>query len=269
MGASGPDVSFVDAATALSLGGPNAPAIIGDNTTNLGINGFKFNNIYANNLFGNADTATSAITATNLAAGGLGAIPYQTASGSTSMLGLGAAGTVLTAGAGGISWQSVSREPLTRGSFLTLVNTSTGGTIASYNGVIGATIAVDATSSNIASKVVSRDVNGNFVAGTITANFTGNLTGSATSNVLKSGDSMSGFLSLHANPVNSLHAATKLYVDTSIGNIQYYDEFSNSVPSPGPQSFPPRSIRGFSAYSSTDFPGAYFGGITVSGPSGV
>jgi hypothetical protein len=269
MGASGPDVSFVDAATALSLGGPNAPAIIGDNTTNLGINGFKFNNIYANNLFGNADTATSAITATNLAGGGLGAIPYQTASGSTSMLGLGAAGTVLTAGAGGISWQSVSREPLTRGSFLTLVNTSTGGTIASYNGVIGATIAVDATSSNIASKVVSRDVNGNFVAGTITANFTGNLTGSATSNVLKSGDSMSGFLSLHANPVNSLHAATKLYVDTSIGNIQYYDEFSNAVPSPGPQAFPPRSIRGFSAYNSTDFPGLFFGGITVNGPSGV
>jgi hypothetical protein len=269
MGVSGPDISFVDAATALSLGGPNAPAIIGDNTTNLGINGFKFNNIYANNLIGNADTATSAITATNLAGGGPGAIPFQTAAGSTSMIGLGAAGTVLTAGAGGLSWQSVSREPLTRGSFLTLVNTTTSGAIASYDGVVGTTIAVDATSANTASKVVARDANGNFVAGTITANLTGNVTGSASSNVLKSGDSMSGFLSLHANPVNALHAATKLYVDTSIGNIQYYDEFSNAVSSPGPQAFPPRSIRGFSAYNSTDFPGLYFGGITVSGPGGV
>jgi hypothetical protein len=269
MGISGPDVSFVDSATSLSLGGPNAPAIIGDNTTNLGINGYKFNNIYANNLFGNADTATSAITATNLAGGGLGAIPYQTATGSTAMLGLGAASTVLTAGAGGISWQSVSRESLTRGSFLTLVNTATSGAIASYDGVLGATIAVDATSTNTANKVVVRDASGNFAAGTITANLTGSVTGSASSNVLKSGDSMSGFLSLHANPVNALHAATKLYVDTSIGNIQYYDEFSNATPSPGPQSFPPRSIRGFSAYNSTDFPGLYFGGITVSGPSGV
>jgi hypothetical protein len=269
MGVSGPDVSFVDSATALSLGGPNAPAIIGDNTTNLGINGYKFNNIYANNLFGNADTATLSTTSINLAGGGAGAIPYQTANNTTAMLGLGAAGTVLTAGAGGVSWQSVSREPLTRGSFLTLINTTTSGAIASYDGVISATIAVDATSTNTASKVVVRDVSGNFSAGTITANLVGSVTGSASSNVLKSGDSMSGYLTLHANPVNALHAATKLYVDTSIGNIQYYDEFATSTPSPGPQSFPPRSIRGFSAYNSTDFPGAYFGGITVSGPSGV
>jgi hypothetical protein len=182
MGVSGPDISFVDAATALSLGGPNAPAIIGDNTTNLGINGFKFNNIYANNLFGNADTATSAITATNLAGGGPGAIPFQTANNSTSMLGLGAAGTVLTAGAGGLSWQSVSREPLSKGSFLTLVNTTTSGALDNYDGVVGVTIAVDATSANTASKVVARDANGNFVAGTITANLTGNVTGNVTGN---------------------------------------------------------------------------------------
>jgi hypothetical protein len=204
MGVSGPDVSFVNAATSLSLGGPNAPAIIGDNTTNLGINGYRFNNIYANNLLGNANTATLAVTATNLAGGGLGAIPYQTAAGTTAMLGLGAAGTVLTAQAGGLTWIPSSRESLTRGSFLTLVNTATSGAIASYDGTIGATVAVDATSSNTASKVVVRDANGNFAAGTITANLVGNVTGtvfgnvtgSAGLNVAKTGDTMTGDLNI-------------------------------------------------------------------------
>jgi hypothetical protein len=246
MGILGPDISFVDAPTALSLGGPNAPAIIGDNTTNLGINGYKFNNIYANNLFGNANTATLATTATNLAGGGLGAIPFQTANGVTTMLGLGAAGTVLTAQAGGLQWIPASREPLTRGSFLTLVNSTTSGAIANYDGVIGATIAVDATSSNTASKVVARDANGNFSAGTITASLVGNVTGTVfgnastatslqtartingvafngTSNITINADdpgkvpltggSMSGYLTLVGAPVSGNHAATKTYVD--------------------------------------------------------
>jgi len=270
MGVSGPDVSFVDSATALSLGGPNAPAIIGDNTTNLGITGYKFNGIYANNLFGNADTATLSTTATNLAGGGLGAIPYQTASGTTAMLGLGAAGTVLTAQAGGLSWIPSSREPLTRGSFLTLVNTTTSGALDNYDGVIGATIAVDATSTNTASKVVARDAGGNFSAGTITASLIGNVTGTVSGNagtatslqtarningvafngtadititatdpnkVAKSGDTMSGYLTLNGNPVSALHATPKQYVDSRLpqfeiisGNTVYSTSgFTNQV----------------------------------------
>lgn len=63
MGTSGPDVNFVDSATSLSLGGPNAPAIIGDNTTNLGITGYKFNSIYANNFKG-TDIEVISLTAT-------------------------------------------------------------------------------------------------------------------------------------------------------------------------------------------------------------
>jgi hypothetical protein len=263
MGISGPDISFVDAATALSLGGPNAPAIIGDNTTNLGINGYKFNNIYANNLFGNANTATLATTATNLAGGGLGAIPFQTAADTTSMLALGAAGTVLTAGAGGLSWQPSSREPLTRGSFLTLVNSTTSGAITTYDGVIGATIAVDATSTNTASKVVSRDSSGNFAAGTVTANLVGNVTGTVSGNagtatslqtarningvafngtadititatdpnkVAKTGDSMTGYLTLNGNPVSPLHATPKQYVDSRLPQFTftYGQTFSTS-----------------------------------------
>jgi hypothetical protein len=82
---------------------------------------------------------------------------------------------------------------------------------------------------------------------------------------------MTGFLTLHSNPIANNHAATKQYVDavalTFPGSL--YDEFSTGVKSPGPQAFPERNIRGFSAYSSTDFPGPYFGGITVSGPSKV
>jgi len=262
MGISGPDVSFVDSATSLSLGGPNAPAIIGDNTTNLGIVGYKFNNIYANNLVGNADTATLATTATNLAGGGLGAIPYQTASGITAMLGLGTPGTVLTAQAGGLSWIPSSREPLTKGSFLTLVNTTTSGDISTYDGSIGATIAVDATSTNTVSKVVSRDASGNFAAGTITANLIGNVTGTVSGNagtatslqtarningvafngtadititatdpnkVAKSGDTMTGYLTLNANPVSALHATPKQYVDSRLPQFQIISGVSYSI----------------------------------------
>ena len=52
LGQSAPSISFVNAANSVSLGGPNAPAIVGDNTINLGINGYKFNKIYANDFVG-------------------------------------------------------------------------------------------------------------------------------------------------------------------------------------------------------------------------
>ena len=146
-----------------------------------------------------------------------------------------------------------------------MINTSTSSTVSFYNSDAPVTISVDATSANTASKVVARDASGNFSAGTITAS----LTGAASSNVLKAGDTMTGYLTLHADPSSNLHAATKKYVDDSLSNKQYFDEFTYNTKSPGPQTFPERSLRGFSAYYNTDFPGAYYGGITVSGPSGV
>jgi hypothetical protein len=183
IGENGPDVSFVNSVTSLSLGGPFEPAILGDNTTNLGITGYKFNNIYANNFLGNATTSTLAASATNLVGGGLGAVPYQTASGTTSMLGLGAAGTVLTAQAGGVAWAAVSRESLTKGTYLNLVNTTNPAVpLDSFSGLTAATISVDATSTNNASKIVARDGSGNFAAGTITASLVGNVTGNITGN---------------------------------------------------------------------------------------
>src|SRR5205814_6991107 len=53
-------------------------------------------------------------------------------------------------------------------------------------------VTTDATNTNTASTIVSRDASGNFSAGTITAS----LTGSASNNVLKAGDTMTGALQL-------------------------------------------------------------------------
>jgi hypothetical protein len=183
IGSSSTDISFVNSSTALSLGGPNAPAILGNNTTNLGINGYKFNNVYANNFLGNATTSTLAASATNIVGGGAGAIPYQTGNGVTTMLGLGTAGAVLTAQAGGIAWAPVTRESLTKGTYLNLVNTTNPViSLSTFDGLTPATLSVDATTTNTASKIVARDVSGNFAAGTITANLTGNVTGNITGN---------------------------------------------------------------------------------------
>lgn len=68
MGTSGPDISFITAATSLGLSGPNAPAILGDNTTNLGIVGYKFNNVFANIFHGLSTSAQYADLAENYAA---------------------------------------------------------------------------------------------------------------------------------------------------------------------------------------------------------
>lgn len=265
MGSLGPDVSFVDSATSLSLGGPNAPAIIGDNTTNLGITGHKFNNIYANNFKGNADTATLASSANNIVGGGTGALVYQSATDQTTMLGLGADGYYLRSRPSGPQWESLVFEQLNKGSYVNMVNSTTSGTVSNFNSSVPVTISVDATSTNTASKVVARDSSGNFSAGTITANLTGDVSGNAasatqlatartingvafdgTSNititatdpnkVAKSGDSMTGYLTLSGNPVNALHAATKQYVDGKVlnytftsGNTAYAYGYTNYV----------------------------------------
>ena len=262
------DFTFIPSSKSLAMGGAAQPAFIPDteNNTNLGHPNAKWNRIYATELVGNAQTATLATSANNLTGGGVGSIPWQTGIGVTSMLNVGSPGQVLKSlGSNLIGWENLVFENLNPGTNVLFTRTDNGTPLSSYNSLIQTTVSVDSSSANTANKVVVRDANGNFAAGTITAN----LTGSASLNVLKSGDSMSGFLTLHANPINPLHAATKQYVDFTVNSLQYYDEFTNGISSPGPQSFPQRSIRGFSAYNSTDFPGNYFGGITVSGPSRV
>jgi hypothetical protein len=245
IGASGPDISFVNSSQSVLLGGPNAPAVIGDNTTNLGINGHKFNNVYANNFLGNATSATTAITSTNIAGGGLGSIPVQTLANTTSFINPGADGYVLRSRPNGPNWEALSFEQLNSGTYLTFVDSITSAIVSSFNSTSPVTISVDATPTNTASKIVVRDNSGNFSAGTITANLTGNVSGNAatasklqtsrtingvafdgtenitisaadTTKVSKSGDSMTGFLTLNANPTNALHAAPKQYVDSRL-----------------------------------------------------
>lgn len=246
IGPAGPDISFINSTTSVALGGPNAPAIIGDNTTNLGIVGYQFNNIRANNFLGNASTATLATTSTNIAGGAAGAIPYQTSAGVTALLGIGAEGTVLTVNSGALAWQSVSRQPLRKGDFLNLTLPGAPFTpYTNYDGLTDLLLSVDATSANTASKVVARDASGNFAAGTITATLTGNVSGNSTTatrlqtarningvafdgtadvtvpaadntKVAKAGDTMTGFLTLNANPTDPLHATPKQYVDSRL-----------------------------------------------------
>ena len=172
------DLSFIPASESLALGGLTAPAFIPDTegVTNLGHPVAVWNKVYANNLIGNADTATLATRATNVVGGGAGAIPYQTAVSTTGMLAVGTPGQILKAAAGNtLVWANPTFEGLTPGTHLALKNTITSAPIATYDGssAVPVTIYVDAVSTNTASKVVTRDASGNFAAGTITANLTG------------------------------------------------------------------------------------------------
>ncbi len=78
------------------------------------------------------------------------------------------------------------------------------------------TLSTDATDSNAASTIVSRDVSGNFSAGTITAA----LIGSASNNVLKAGDSMTGTLNmLTQNAIRFADAAGGQYVGINAQSV--------------------------------------------------
>jgi hypothetical protein len=74
-------------------------------------------------------------------------------------------------GTGNITITANTTNTLTRGSYLTGDN---------FNGSLATTWAVDATTTNTASKVVARDASGNFAAGTITAALSGNATTATT-----------------------------------------------------------------------------------------
>lgn len=255
------DLRFMPAARSLALSGDNLASIAPNvtETINLGHLNRLFDKVYANDFIGNASTATAAVTATNIAGGAAGSIPYQTATGVTELLPAGTAGYVLRAGAGGtISWSELSLERLTAGDYIKYTGT---GTPTYYNTMLPLTINVDATSANTASKVVARDSSGNFSAGTITAALSGNAAtatklatarkinnvdfdGSADitiqavdpNKVSKAGDTMTGFLTLSGTPTSALHATTKQYVDTRIpvytfttGNTEYTYGYTNQV----------------------------------------
>ncbi|HQQ76835.1 MAG TPA: tail fiber domain-containing protein, partial [Thermoanaerobaculia bacterium] len=82
---------------------------------------------------------------------------------------------------------------------------------AAANVAAGAVAANAAASTNTASTIVKRDASGNFAAGTITAA----LSGAASANVLKSGDTMTGTLTLDPGNI-SFSAATSTAATGSI-----------------------------------------------------
>jgi len=172
-------IEFIAAAKNLAQGGEPLSAIIPRNVVNLGDTYSSFNKTYSTtfigDLQGNSDTATSSITANNIASGAPGAIPYQSANGITAFVPAGASGQVLkSSGAGEPTWGSITFSTLTRGDYLTGSN---------YDTTLDTTWAVDATPANTANKIVARDASGNFFAGTITATLNGNVIGNVTGNV--------------------------------------------------------------------------------------
>jgi len=228
--------TLIASAISLSNGGENNPAFIpgAGTNTNLGHPAFQWKSIWATELKGNADTATIAVRSTNITGGAAGAIPYQTAANTTTMLPLGINGQYLRATATGLTWSSLAFEKIRPGAYITG---------SDYDTSLERTWAVDASSTNVANKVVARDAGGNFAAGTISANLVGQVTGNAStatrlqtprtingvtfdgssnitltatdpSKVPSAGGSMSGYLTLVGNPTTGLHAATKQYVDT-------------------------------------------------------
>lgn len=249
----------------LSEGGSGNSSIVPLNSAShdLGHVNRKWNRVHAQEFKGNADTATLATTSINLQGGANGALPYQISTGVTSYLPIGINGQILRVAGGVPSWQNFSFENINSGDFVVFKNNSNV-TVPNYTSAAPVTINVDATSTNTASKVVARDASGNFSAGTITANLTGNVTGNVSGNagtatklqtartingvsfdgtanitvsandptkVAKAGDTMSGFLTLHAEPTATRHAATKKYVDdvfAATGNVKAWVVFEGS-----------------------------------------
>jgi hypothetical protein len=121
------------------------------------------------NIGGNAATATTAgsattaTTATNLAGGSTGALPYQTASGSTTFLSAGSNGQYLTLSSGVPVWTSLSANvsSFSAGTTGFTPNTATTGAVTLAGTLNVANGGTGVTSSSGANSVVLRDSNGN------------------------------------------------------------------------------------------------------------
>lgn len=129
----------------------------------------QFSRIYATDfigdLTGNSDTATLATRSTNLQGGSLGAIPYQTDSGTTTFIPP-IANKVLKSNANGVpAWGDPVFPSLIPGEYISG---------SAYAGSTEQTWDIEATTTNTADKIVARDSSGNFSAGLITADLEGN-----------------------------------------------------------------------------------------------
>ena len=138
-----------------------------------------------------------------------------------------ATGTVLTTGDTGTVTNtmlagSIANDKLANS---TISGTALGGTLAAlsagnyltgtdYTGATVRTFAVDATTTNTASKVVARDASGNFAAGTITANLTG--TASTATNLTAATSILAGTLNVDPPAIGKNGSATATYTLTGL-----------------------------------------------------
>ena len=180
---------------------------------------------------GNAATAT---TATNLAGGSAGTVPYQSAAGTTAMLAAGSSGQVLQSnGASAPSW--VAATAAANNGTLTMAVSGTGlsgsaSFTANQAGASTFTVTSNATSANTVSAIVARDGSGNFSAGTITASLTGNASGSAATFTSTSQNSQFNSIGVGtagsgtAGEIRATNNITAYYSDdrlkTRLGNIE-------------------------------------------------
>jgi len=165
---------------------------------------------------GNATTAT---TATNLAGGSAGTIPYQSAAGTTAMLAAGSSGQVLQSnGAAAPSWAAATAAANNGTLTMNVSGTGLSGSqtfTANQASAATFTVTSNATSANTASTIVARDGSGNFTAGTITAALTGNVTG----NVSGSSGSCTGNAATATTATNLSGGTVAATTITATGNI--------------------------------------------------
>jgi hypothetical protein len=122
-----------------------------------------------------------------------------------------------------------------------LVTNGLNNAILIVRGAVSAVGAISASSftgsgSSLTDLNASQLTSGTVSASRLSGTYPINISGSASGNVAKTGDSMSGYLTLVGSPVNANHAATKAYVDSSAGytftygNTQYSTSgFTNRV----------------------------------------
>lgn len=124
------------------------------------------------------------------------------------------AGAGLTSAGGILALSQNSISGVTLGNYLNTLTRGTYLTGNNYNGSAATTWAVDATTTNTASKVVARDASGNFAAGTITATLTGNASTATTLQTARTinGVSFNGSanITVTANTTNALTIGTGL-----------------------------------------------------------
>ena len=135
---------------AVTIGGSTAGAITGTtitaNTQFSGAGTGLTGTASGLSIGGNAATATSATTSTNLAGGGAGSLPYQSATSATAMLAAGSNGQVLTLASGVPSWATPTTGTVTSVSGTgTVSGISLSGTVTSTgNLTLGGTLDLSA-----------------------------------------------------------------------------------------------------------------------------